>query len=121
MRKLVTKYPHYLVFIIIFLIGIVSFIIGLNKKVNNTPINPIVTEMAKTEKQRYEDNKKALQQRIDSQNIKINLLYKKLEVIQQTKTKIRIEYVNKETKISSASATALLVEFDSVFAKNSVK
>jgi uncharacterized membrane protein YhiD involved in acid resistance len=119
MRKLVLKYPQFLILAIVCLCATLYF--NYVFKPISKPINPLEEEATKTKLQRIEDDKKALQIKVLEEETKSKDLLLVVDSLENLKPKIKVKYVTKYKDIDTANATALVKEFDSLFSSHNLK
>ena len=105
------KSPFIIVIIIILSYGVYFYYVSQAfekyQKVKKNSLSPNI--------QRLVVDKKVLLKRIDSINIVIDKLNKKIDTLESYKPKIKIKYVEKYRQIDSSNTYYLCKEFDSIF------
>ena len=120
MIKYIEKNGSVLILIILALITIFSaytFYFQKTKVKNN---NVLEQSIIKAELVKLANEKKALENKLDSQEKISKNLVGQVDSLGHLKPKIHIEYVTKENEINNSYSVNLISEFDSVFAKNNI-
>ena len=117
MRNFLETKGYIIIIGLLVLITMYSLLISFPNKTVNNPVNNYID--SETKKLEYE--KKAIQHRLDSQDIAVEKLIKKLDSIQNSKAKIQIKYVIKYKEIDSSYSLHIVKEFNNIFARNNVR
>jgi ABC-type anion transport system duplicated permease subunit len=118
MRNFLETKGYVVIIAILVLLTMYSLLTSLDKKQVKSPINK---ELIDVETKRIADQKKAIELSLDEQEKQVKILLKKLDSLQNSKTKIQIKYVTKYREIDSASSFVLAKEFDSIFSSHNLK
>lgn len=118
MRNFLETRGYILIVCILVLLTMYSLLTSLDDKRVKNPINK---EKIDVDAKKLAEEKKAIQLSLEKQEKEVEKLLKKIDSLQNSKSKIKIKYVTEYRKIDSASSLVLAKKFDSIFSSHNLK